>query len=333
MADSLFEYVDRIAEEEKLPKGIIHTIHTFLKSYLSALEDAKHQKDSLVPLLKGYVEAISAQNKNPYLFPPYHEKRRVPYDYYHFGMEFLRPLVDFSRSTFTGIDQLEIIRRQIELGDNVILFANHQIEADPQAISLLIEKGFPEIAEEMIFVAGHRVTTDPIAVPFSLGRNLLCIYSRNYIENPPEEKQTKVQHNRRTMKRMGELLNEGGACIYVAPSGGRDRPDDNGVVQLAPFDPQSIEMFRIVANHATRPTHFYPMALSTYHILPPPLARKSELGEERIARFGPIHLAIGEEIPMDELVNENGHDKHQVREMRAEKIEGLVKNLYDQFSK
>jgi len=41
---------------------------------------------------------------------------------------------------------------------------------------------------------------------------------------------------------MSELLSEGGKTIYVAPSGGRDRRNNQGIVEVAPFDPQSIEM-------------------------------------------------------------------------------------------
>ncbi len=99
----------------------------------------------------------------------------------------------------------------------------------------------------MIFVAGERVITDPLAVPFSMGRNLLCIFSKRYIDHPPEQKMKKQLHNKRTMELMSELLSEGGKAIYVAPSGGRDRPNADGVVEIAPFDPQSIEMFYLMA--------------------------------------------------------------------------------------
>ena len=39
---------------------------------------------------------------------------------------------------------------------------------------------------DTIFVAGDRVQTDAIAVPFSMGRDLLCIYSKRHMNNPPE---------------------------------------------------------------------------------------------------------------------------------------------------
>ena len=56
----------------------------------------------------------------------------------------------------------------------------------------MLEKEHPRLAEEMIFVAGHRVISDPLAVPLSIGRNLICIYSKKHIENPPEVKAAKA---------------------------------------------------------------------------------------------------------------------------------------------
>ena len=44
-----------------------------------------------------------------------------------------------------------------------------------------------------------QVTTDVVAVPFSKARNLLCIYSKRHIDNPPEEKSKKMRHNAKTM--------------------------------------------------------------------------------------------------------------------------------------
>lgn len=52
-------------------------------------------------------------------------------------------------------------------------FSCSQTEADPQVISLLMEReGYGKLASGLINVAGHRVTTDPLAIPFSMGRNL-----------------------------------------------------------------------------------------------------------------------------------------------------------------
>ena len=97
-----------------------------------------------------------------------------------------------------------------------------QSEADPQIFSVLLDPIYPGFAESTIFVAGDRVTTDLLAQPFSMGRNLLCIFSKKHVDNPPEQRADKMRHNRMVMKRMGQLLKEGGQCIWVAPSGGRE---------------------------------------------------------------------------------------------------------------
>ena len=55
---------------------------------------------------------------------------------------------------------------------------------------------------------------------------------------------------------MQELLNEGGCCIYVAPSGGRDRPNAMGEIEVAPFDAQSVELFWLLGKQASAPLIF-----------------------------------------------------------------------------
>ena len=184
----------------------------------------------------------------------------------------------------------------------------------------------------MIFVAGERVTTDPLAIPFSMGCNLLCIYSKRYIDHPPDQKLKKQLHNKKTMKLMSELLSEGGKIIYVAPSGGRDRPDEKGVVQVAPFDAQSIEMFYLMSRKAKHPTFFYPMALSTYQLLPPPETVQIELGEARFAKRGGIHVAFGEQIDMEHFPGSGTTNKLERRKVRANYICDLVKKDYAQIA-
>jgi glycerol-3-phosphate O-acyltransferase len=234
----------------------------------------------------------------------------------------------FESSKLLGSNNLDKIEAQLKSGHNVILLANHQTEPDPQAISLRLEKTHPKFAEEMIFVAGHRVITDPLAVPFSMGRNLLCIFSKKYVDIDPATKEEKMQHNQRTMKKMTQLLTEGGKCIYVAPSGGRDRPNAKGVVEVAHFDPQSIEMFRLMALQAGTTTHFYPLALATYALLPPPNSVEKEIGEKRQTQCAPIHLAFGSEIDMERLPGTDLDDKRQIRRARADAIWEEVKRLY-----
>jgi glycerol-3-phosphate O-acyltransferase len=272
---------------------------------------------------------LRKQAKEPIAFEPYHQKILSPFNYHAFGLEFLRPLVDKQRSTLKGQKNIEQILTYLKRKDNVILLSNHQTEADPQAIGLILEKDYSDLNNHLIFVAGERVTTDPLAIPFSLGLNLLCIYSKRYIDHPPELKHKKQIHNKRTMEMMSALLKEGGKCIWVAPSGGRDRINQEKVIEVSPFDPQSIEMFYLMAQKAEHPTHFFPLALSTYHLLPPPDTVQVELGEARFASRGGVHIAFGEEINMGELFSTE--DRHERRKKRAQHIYDVVQGMYSLF--
>lgn len=321
------EYQDLVAakiEDGSLPKVAGAHLVGFYFSFKEAVEANGHSMTEYLPLHHKFLELVLDQVKSPFHFEAFHRHITEPFDYQKFGIDLFRPLILFDQSSVRHPENLEQIIQKLKNGDNVILLANHQTEPDPQVISLLLEKTHHQFAEELIFVAGSRVISDPLAVPFSKGRNLLCIYSKKHIEQPPELKGEKLLHNKKTMMRMRALLAEGGKCIYVAPSGGRDRPNSQGVVEVAPFDPLSIEMFWLIAQQIARKTHFYPLAMSTYQLLPPPNSVVKTLGERRHAKCCPVHIAFGKEIDM---TNFNG-DKHELRSKRAEHIWNLVNTEY-----
>ena len=323
------KYLERL-QSLNLDPFIEANLKAFYTSYKEAMETKGENPKAYEPILEQMLELVYNEIVSPHQFDLFHECERFPVDYYRFGLDFVRPLIDFEKSTVQGMDIFKEIFQQINQGDNVVLFANHQIEPDPQIISLFLEKELPHLAEHMIFVAGHRVVTDPLAMPYSRGRNLLCIYSKRYIENPPELKEDKFNHNQKTLSRMRDLLSEGSRCIYVAPSGGRDRKDANGNIVLAPFDSSSIEIFRLMGKQSGVKTHFYPLAMYTYELFPPPDKVQVELGEARTVRVSPVHLAIGKEIDMDDFFSEP--DKHKRRQIRSDTIWSYVNDLYNKFN-
>ncbi len=305
--------------------GIFVQLH---QTYSASMQAQGFQMADYDHLFVTLLSLVIEQVRQPHHFEPYHKAITEPYNYYRFGIEFIRPLVDKNRSYIHLPDNLEKIEQQLNHGESVILFANHQTEVDPQLMSLLLEDTYPQLGEKVIFVAGDRVITDPIGIPFSMGRNLLCIYSKRHIDKPPEKKEEKLLHNQKTMHLMKALLAEGGKLIYVAPSGGRDRPDANDEVVVAPFDPSSIEMFRLMAKQAGRPVHFYPLSLVTYDILPPPPSVDSDVGEMRLAKREGALLAIGDEIDMEAFPGSESTNRHEKRNSRAQHIWELVNNNY-----
>jgi glycerol-3-phosphate O-acyltransferase len=311
-----------------IPEKYQRILEDVAATYRAMVAEAGLPPETADRVLADFVWCLGEQMRHPFEFAPYHQLVTKPFDYYAFGVEFFRPLVDKARSTVTGRDQLTRISSQLASGENVIFLANHQSEADPQIISLLLEDDFEALGRNMVFVAGERVIADPMTAPFSIGRNLLCIYSKRHIEHPPERKAAKVQHNRKTMERMTELLAGGGTAIYVAPSGGRDRPNAAGIVEVAAFDPQSIEMFRLMAQRASRPTHFHPMALATFDVMPPPEKVEVALGEPRKLRRCPVHLAICPAIDFERFTES---DRDARRAAQADAAWTAVKEAYAKF--
>ncbi|GAB5412017.1 MAG: 1-acyl-sn-glycerol-3-phosphate acyltransferase [Chlamydiales bacterium] len=322
-----------LIHRDDIPKRSQEILEGFANSYAEVL---KKHGFSLELMEKNFLDFLNGALKhyaNPYQFPLYHQAVRKPFDYHQFGINFISPLIKHEKSTIVGEDNLKKIDALTKKGENVILLANHQSEADPQVWSVMLKEKYPELSKNLILIAGERVVKDPVAIPFSLGCNLLCIYSKKHIENPPEDQHRKQLHNRETMEKMRELLHEGGKCIYVAPSGGRDRPKGDGTIAISPFDPKSIEMFYLMAKKAKTPTHFFPLAMDTYVVLPPPDTLERELGERRITIGGPVHLAIGEELDMEKFPGCEEKEKQTRRQNRAHYIWGIVNDAYQQFPK
>lgn len=328
------EFLSRLQQsfaQKLLPEKYYKLLKQFYVGYKSALQAHHMDISTYEPIFDFLLKRVEEQIQAPFSFAPYHQQILSPLNYYQFGLDFMRPLIDQEGSSVRGDEYLKEITQKIDRKENIIFLANHQIEADPQVISILLEDHYPKLAQELIFVAGERVVTDPLAIPFSMGRNLLCIYSKRYIDHPPHLKANKQMHNKKTMELMSQLLCEGGHAIYVAPSGGRDRKDASGNLEVAPFDAQSIEMFYLMTQKASRPTSFYPMSLFTYDLLPPPEGIQIELGEERKTKRGCAHLAIGPQIPMENIPGLEESDKRKRREIRAHYIWSEVCKKYKQF--
>eukprot|EP00595_Chromulina_sp_UTEXLB2642_P001017 CAMPEP_0196766794 /NCGR_PEP_ID=MMETSP1095-20130614/30400_1 /TAXON_ID=96789 ORGANISM="Chromulina nebulosa, Strain UTEXLB2642" /NCGR_SAMPLE_ID=MMETSP1095 /ASSEMBLY_ACC=CAM_ASM_000446 /LENGTH=131 /DNA_ID=CAMNT_0042130909 /DNA_START=610 /DNA_END=1005 /DNA_ORIENTATION=+ len=94
------------------------------------------------------------------------------------------------------------------------------------------------------------------------------------------------------MKEMNNLMSEGGKVFWVAPSGGRDRPDDSGEFAIAKFDFKALDMFKLIAMQSKKPTHFYPMAMYTHTLVPPPDSVSSTLGESRSGKRGAVSVSL-----------------------------------------
>ena len=109
---------------------------------------------------------------------------------------------------------------------------------------------------------------------------------------------------------------------------GRDRPDENREILPAAFDEKSVEIFYLLGKKSTSLTHFFPLALFTYHILPPPDTLQIEMGEERKTNKATVHLYFGDEINLEN--NLQIADKTKKRKQKTKIIFNTVNTLYKQ---
>jgi len=292
----------------------------FLAEYASSNLEAGQSPEQFQTNLFTFLKSVGQAMEKPHQFQPYHQAIRAPFDYYKWGNDFLKPLIILKQSRILGEANAKKILELADKGENVVILSNHQTEADPQVISVLLEQaGLASLAEKIVFVAGHKVTNDPVAIPFSMGRNLLCIHSKKHIKNPPEDMPRKQAQNLASMTAMGELFGAGGKVFWVAPSGGRDRPNEADEFVVAPFDVKAVDMFKILAMQSGKPMHFFPMSMYTNKLVPPPKDVSSSLGEARSAKRGAVSL---------EFLNEtNGLGGLKDKEFLAE-VQGAVEKSY-----
>ena len=145
-----------------------------------------------------------------------------------------------------------------------------------------------------------------------MGKDLLCVHSKKHMNDVPEDKAKKMKQNLSTIKEMQRLLNRGGMLIWIAPAGGRDRRKADGTLAPDRFDPQAIDMMRKLGTKASAAkTHFYPLAMATYDIMPPPATSEKSIGEERVVNYTGVGLSLGEAIdvssngPWNQSTNES----------------------------
>eukprot|EP01032_Pedospumella_encystans_P015596 gene15596-17824_t len=188
----------------------------FLDEYIESSAAAKTPENVVENNVLTLLAEVKAASVTTPSFGSFHCAIREPFDYYRWGNDFIRPLIIMEESKLFGAEQVDNIVDIVKRKENVVILANHQTEADPQALSILLEQhGHNALAESIIYLAGHKVTTDPFAIPFAKGRNLLCIHSKKHIHNPPEDLSRKQAQNLKTMEVLTELAAEGGKVFWV----------------------------------------------------------------------------------------------------------------------
>ena len=319
--EALFAILKAGQSSGQVPERLIGAVNELYNNYKAAIlgSGTPGANEKFVAKVMASVCERVLQQLNPeaaYTFPSHHERILEPYNYYNFGQRYIRGLVDFSRSMLGNEDYFKEVQDQLQRGENVVLLANHQTEADPAVFALLLEAKFPDLATDVIYVAGDRVVTDPLCKPFSMGRNLFCVHSKKHMDDDPDSKAEKQAINRRTLRAMQNALNEGGKLLWIAPSGGRDRSEDPSTQETLPdqFDASAVELMRALLTKAKPEGHIRPFAMYSFRIMPPPKQVEKNIGEKRLVFHAPVGISVGKELDVDSILE--GIDSKEERQTK-----------------
>ncbi|ONM00338.1 glycerol-3-phosphate acyltransferase, chloroplastic isoform X1 [Zea mays] len=329
--EELILHIRKERDNGKLPADVAINLEELYYNYRNAVlqNGDPNAYEIMLSNMTALFDRVLLDVQNPFTFPPYHKAVREPFDYYMFGQNYIRPLVDFRNSYVGNISLFHDMEEKLHQGHNVVLMSNHQTEADPAIIALLLEKTNPWISENIVYVAGDRVVTDPLCKPFSMGRNLICVYSKKHMNDFPELIEMKRRSNTRSLKEMALLLRGGSQLIWIAPSGGRDRPNPStGEWYPAHFDSSTVDNMRRLLEHAGVPGHIYPLSLLCYEVMPPPQQVEKEIGEQRVISFHGVGLSATEETKYGDITC---HTKNadEGRELFTNTLYNSVVNQYN----
>ncbi|KAG0624325.1 hypothetical protein M758_3G239800 [Ceratodon purpureus] len=305
--------ISKEVDSGRLPKRGGAGMEELYRNYRDAVlsSGVEDPMDVAVKVMATVLDRILLQFEDPFTFSSYHPRMTDPYDYYTFGQNYVRPLIDYRNSYLGNLEIFDKIEKNLKEGHNVILLSNHQTEADPAVMALLLEQTHPYLAENLTYVAGDRVVLDPFCKPFSMGRNLLCVYSKKHINDVPDLAEMKKKANAKTLMQMSSLLRKGGRLLWVAPSGGRDRPDpETNEWVPAPFDSSAVESMKRLSEVVRVPAHIHPMSLLCFEIMPPPVQVQKELGERRAVGFSGVGLAVSEELDFESIAKREANPQN-----------------------
>eukprot|EP01018_Ginkgo_biloba_P005123 Gb_19458 [translate_table: standard] len=318
-------------EAKRLPANAATTMEEVYRNYHNAVlqSGVPNAREIVLTNMATAFDRILLQFEDPFTFSSYHKAIREPFDYYTFGQNYIRPLVDFRNSYVGNLSLFDEMEKRLKQGHNIVLISNHQSEADPAVIALMLETTNPYIAERITYIAGDRVVLDPVCKPFSMGRNLLCVYSKKHIDDEPELTEMKKRSNTRTLKEMALLLRRGGQIIWIAPSGGRDRPDPVTKDWFpAAFDAASVDNMKRLVDHSGVPGHLYPLALLCYGIMPPPPQVEKEIGEKRMIGFHGVGISLAPEAKFNDFAA-GPKNQEKIKEAFSEALYDTVVTHYN----
>lgn len=88
---------------------------TYKKAVLSGNVPGNDEK-LVASVMASIANCVMGQFIDPYVFPSYHDRILAPYNYYDFGQNYVRPLIDFRTSVLGHPERFDTIQAQLDAG-------------------------------------------------------------------------------------------------------------------------------------------------------------------------------------------------------------------------
>ena len=114
-----FKQLQEDTANGQIPEKVSQLLGQFYINYVRELETHNADTSTLEPIFLVFLKLVKQQISSPYAFQPYHQKIRTPFDYYSFGLDFLRHLIHFPLSSISGLENLQEIDLHARLAGDV----------------------------------------------------------------------------------------------------------------------------------------------------------------------------------------------------------------------
>ncbi|ONM00339.1 Glycerol-3-phosphate acyltransferase chloroplastic [Zea mays] len=101
--EELILHIRKERDNGKLPADVAINLEELYYNYRNAVlqNGDPNAYEIMLSNMTALFDRVLLDVQNPFTFPPYHKAVREPFDYYMFGQNYIRPLVDF-RNSYVG---------------------------------------------------------------------------------------------------------------------------------------------------------------------------------------------------------------------------------------
>src|SRR5262245_19407213 len=101
----------------RISESVYNSFLQLYQTYAQAVMSAGLDVQKCENIFDVYLKLVKEQSANPYPFEPFHTRITSPFNYYEFGLDFMRPLFDKEKSKVFHLENVEKMKRQLNANE------------------------------------------------------------------------------------------------------------------------------------------------------------------------------------------------------------------------